>query len=89
MVLLYIAAAAAAKLLQSCPTLCDPIDSSPPGPAVPGIFAKPYYTIRSGLWNFRVVVQQHALLRPFISSHPVFQAKSFNTLMPQHLMCEN
>ena len=30
-------AAAAAKLLQSCPTLCDPIDSSPPGPTVPGI----------------------------------------------------
>ena len=31
------AAAAAAKLLQSCPTLCDPIDSSPPGSTVPGI----------------------------------------------------
>jgi len=29
--------AAAAKSLQSCPTLCDPIDSCPPGPAVPGI----------------------------------------------------
>ena len=31
------AAAAAAKSLQSCPTLCDPIDSSPPGSLVPGI----------------------------------------------------
>ena len=31
------AAAAAAKLLQSCPTLCDPIDSSPPGSPIPGI----------------------------------------------------
>ena len=31
------AAAAAAKLLQSCPTLCDPIDVSPPGSPVPGI----------------------------------------------------
>ena len=30
-------AAAAAKSLQSCPTLCDPIDGSPPGSAVPGI----------------------------------------------------
>ena len=30
------AAAAAAKSLQSCPTLCDPIDS-PPGSPVPGI----------------------------------------------------
>ena len=31
------AAAAAAKLFQSCPTLCDPIDGSPPGFPVPGI----------------------------------------------------
>ena len=31
------AAAAAAKSLQLCPTLCDPIDSSPPGSPVPGI----------------------------------------------------
>ena len=30
-------AAAAAKLLQSCLTLCDPIDGSPPGSPVPGI----------------------------------------------------
>ena len=29
--------AAAAKLLQSCPTLCDPTDGSPPGSPVPGI----------------------------------------------------
>ena len=33
----YMAAAAAAKLPQSCPTLCDPIDGSPPGSSVPGI----------------------------------------------------
>ena len=32
-----ILAAAAAKLLQSCPTLCDLIDGSPPGSLVPGI----------------------------------------------------
>ena len=31
------AAAAAAKSLQSCLTLCDPIDSSPPGSPIPGI----------------------------------------------------
>ena len=30
-------AAAAAKLLQSCPTLCDPTDSSPPGAPISGI----------------------------------------------------
>ena len=33
----YSAAAAAAKSLQSCPTLCDPRDGSPPGSPVPGI----------------------------------------------------
>ena len=34
---LWICAVAAAKLLQSCPTLCDPIGGSPPGSPVPGI----------------------------------------------------
>ena len=33
----YTDADAAAKLLQSCPTLCDPIDGSPSGSPVPGI----------------------------------------------------
>ena len=28
---------AAAKSLQSCPTLCDPVDGSPPGSPIPGI----------------------------------------------------
>ena len=32
-----LAVAAAAKSLQSCPTLCDPIDGSPPGSTIPGI----------------------------------------------------
>ena len=41
-ILLYViaaaaAAAAAAKLHHSCPTLCHPIDGSPPGSSVPGI----------------------------------------------------
>ena len=31
------AAAAAAESRQSCPTLCDPIDGSPPGSPVPGV----------------------------------------------------
>ena len=34
---IYFCAAAAAKSLQSCPTLCDPIDVSPPGSPIPGI----------------------------------------------------
>ena len=37
-------AAAAAKSLQSCPTLCDPTDGSPPGSPVPGI-------LQAGNWS--------------------------------------
>ena len=35
---LFEPSSAAAKSLQLCPTLCDSIDCSPPGPAIPGIF---------------------------------------------------
>ena len=38
------AAAAAAKSLQSCLTLCDPIDSSPPGSLVPGILRQEHWS---------------------------------------------
>ena len=38
-------AATAAKSLQSCPTLCDPIDGSPPGSPVPGILQARTYII--------------------------------------------
>ena len=34
---IWVKAAAAAKSLQPCPTLCDPIEGSPPGSSVPGI----------------------------------------------------
>ena len=37
-------AAAAAKSLQSCPTLCDPIDGSPLGSSVPGILQARYWS---------------------------------------------
>jgi len=37
LIILLLYSAAAAKSLQSCPTLCDPIDSSLPGSSVPGI----------------------------------------------------
>ena len=35
---------AAAKSLQSCPTLCDPIDGSPPGSPVPGILQQEHWS---------------------------------------------
>ena len=44
MVTTYNAAAAAAKSLQSCPTLCDPIDGSPPGSAIPGILQQEHWS---------------------------------------------
>ena len=46
------AAAAAAKSLQSCPTLCDPIDSSPSGSPVPGILqARTLEWVAAGSWR--------------------------------------
>ena len=48
------AAAAAAKSLQSCPTLCNPIDSSPPGSPVPGILQARTLVVNSvqeGIWT--------------------------------------
>ena len=41
---MFIAATAAAKSLQSCPTLCDPIDGSPPGSPVPGILQAKHWS---------------------------------------------
>ena len=38
------AAAAAAKSLQSCPTLCDPRDSSPPGSPIPGFSRQEHWS---------------------------------------------
>ena len=55
------AAAAAAKSLQSCPTLCDPIDSSPPGFPVPGILqARTLEWVAisfSNVWKWKVKVK--------------------------------
>ena len=54
-------AAAAAKSLQLCPTLCDPIDGSPPGPAVPGILQArtPEWVAisSSNAWKWKVKVK--------------------------------
>ena len=54
-------AAAAAKSLQSCPTLCDPIDGSPPGSPVPGILqARTLEWVSISFfnaWNWKVKVK--------------------------------
>ena len=58
---LWIAAATAAKSLQSCPTPCDPIDGSPPGSLVPGILqARTLEWVAisfSNAWNWKVKVK--------------------------------
>ena len=64
---LYQYAADAAKSLQSCPTLCDPIDGSPPGSAVPGILqARTLEWVAisfSNAWNWKVKVKSLSRVR--------------------------
>ena len=66
MYLMY-AAAAAAKSLQSCPTLCDPIDRSPPGSPVPGIIqvrTLEWVAISfSNAWKWKVKVKSLSLVQ--------------------------
>ena len=63
------AAAAAAKLLQSCPTLCDPIDSSPPGFPDPWILqARTLEWVAisfSNAWRWKVKVKSLSRVRLF------------------------
>ena len=64
---LHHAAAAATKLLQSCPTLCDPIDGSPPGSPVPGILqARTLEWVAiffSNAWKWKVKVKSLSRVR--------------------------
>ena len=65
------AAAAAAKSLQSCPSLWDPIDSSPPGSAVPGILqARTLEWVAisfSKAWKWKVKVKSLSPVRLYIT----------------------
>ena len=62
------AATAAAKSLQSCPTLCDPIDGRPPGSPVPGILqARTLEWVaisfsNAGKWKVKVKLLRHVRL---------------------------
>ena len=81
-------AAAAAKSLQSCLTLCDPIDGSPPGSAVPGILqARTLEWVAisfSSAWKWKVKGKSLSRVRllatqdyslPGSSIHGIFQAR--------------
>ena len=71
------AAAAAAKSLQSCPTLCDPRDGSPPGSPVPGILqarTQEWVAISfSNAWKWKVKVKSLSrvwlLATPWTAAH--------------------
>jgi len=59
------AAAAAAKSLQSCPTLCDPIDGSPPGSPIPGILqARTLEWVAISFSNIICAIFEYGLIDP-------------------------
>ena len=68
------AAAAASKSLQSCPTLCDPIDRSPPGSPIPGILqARTLEWVAisfSNAWKWKVKVKSLSRVRPSATHGP-------------------
>ena len=79
-------AAAAAKLLQSCPTLCNPIDGSPPGSAIPGILqARTLEWVAiafSIVWKWKVKVKLLSRVRlvatPWISAYQAPPSMGFS-----------
>ena len=88
-------AAAAAKSLQSCPTLCDPIDGSPPGSPVPGILqARTLEWVAvsfSSAWKWKVKVKSLSRVQlfaaPQIAAHQApppmgFSRQEYWTGMP-------
>ena len=76
---LYSTAAAAAKSLRSCPTLCDPRDGSPPGSPVPGILqARTLEWVAislSNAWKWKVKVKSLSCVRGMVNfqslGHPL------------------
>ena len=80
------AAAAAAKLLQSCPTLCDPTDGSPLGYPVPGILqARTLEWVAisfSNVWKWKVKVNSlscvQLLATPWTAAHQASPSMGFS-----------
>ena len=79
-------AAAAAKSLQSCPTLCDPIDGSPPGSPIPGILqARTLEWVAisiSNAWKWKVKVKSLShdwlLATPWIAAYQAPPSMGFS-----------
>ena len=82
----YYAAPAAAKSLQLCPTLCDPVDGSPPGSAIPGILqARTLEWVAisfSSAWNWKVKVKSLSCVRllatPWTAAHQTLPPLGFS-----------
>ena len=80
------AAAAAAKSLQSCPTLCDPIEGSPPGSPIPGILqARTLECVAvsfSNAWKWKVKVKSlsrvQLLATPWTAAHQAPPSMGFS-----------
>ena len=78
--------AAAAKLLQSCLTLCNPIDGSPPGSAVPGILQArtlEWAAISfSNVWKWKVKVKALSRVRllaaPWTAAYQALRSMGFS-----------
>ena len=78
--------AAAAKSLQSCPTLCDPIDGSPTGSPVPGILQARILEwvaiFFSNAWKWKVKVKSLSRVRllatPWTAAHQAPQSMGFS-----------
>ena len=83
---LFAAAAAAAKPLQSCPTLCDPIDDSPPGSPVPRILqARTLEWVAisfSNAWKWKVKMKSlsrvQLLVTPWTTAHQAPPSMGFS-----------
>ena len=79
-------ASAAAKSLQSCPTLCDPIDGSPPGSPIPGILqARTLEWVDisfSNAWKWKVKVKSLSRVRllatPWTAAHQAPPSMGFS-----------
>ena len=79
---------AAAKSLQSCPTLCDPIDGSPPGPAFTGILqARTLEWVAissSNAWKCKVKVKSLSRVRllatPWTAAYQAPPSMGFSSL---------
>ena len=74
--------AAAAKLLQSCPTLCDPIDCSPRGSPVPGILqarTPEWVAISfSNAWKWKVQVKSRLFATPWTAAYQAPPSMGFS-----------